>query len=261
MLTYQKYVMYRGKETHLSKLKPCSTKKVTITCQWCGVVFDRYFFRLRQSGSFLCQKCAIADKLSKTVEMGLKNNKLTILGPSERSGFSICRCDCGGITEVPNHDFISGRVQSCGCLRVENMKTISMHPKNKNHWNWKNGVTGEREKLMSQKIYKDWRSSVYKRDDFTCLKCKVKGGSLRAHHIENYADNKDQALGINNGATLCAKCHREFHKKYGNKNTNKNQLNEFLSNKKYLKRNNFEETINANRNTNSTPRHSWSKQS
>ena len=31
--------------------------------------------------------------------------------------------------------------------------------------------------------------------------------------------------------------------------------------KKYLKRNNFEETINANRNTNSTPRHSWSKQS
>ena len=228
--------MYRGKETHLKNLKPCSAKKVTITCQWCGVVFKRYFFRLRQSGSFLCQKCAIADKLSKTVEVGLKNNKLTILGPSKRSGYSVCLCECGETTEVPNYDFRSGRVQSCGCLRAENMKRIGVYPKNENHWNWKNGVTGEREKLMSHKAYKDWRSSVYKRDGFTCLKCRLKGRSLNAHHIENYADSKSKALEIDNGATFCTKCHKEFHKIYGNKNTNKDQLDEFILNETILRR-------------------------
>jgi len=230
MLTYQKYAMYRGKETHLKDLKPNSKKKIKITCPWCGVSFERYFFRLQQSGSFLCQKCAIADNLSTVLEVDSKNNNLTVLGISELSGRSICRCDCGGITEVFNKDFLSGRVKSCGCLRSENMKRIGVHLRDHEHGNWKGGISSERQKLMAQKIYKDWKLSVFKRDNFTCLKCGLKDNNLNTHHLANYEDNKEQALDLENGVTLCGECHRAFHAEYGRKNNTKDQFDKFMSN-------------------------------
>ena len=229
MLTYQKYVMYRGKEVHLNDLKPYSNKMVSITCPWCGVMFERYFFKLKQTGSFLCRQCAIADKLSKTLEAGSKNNKLTVLGPSERSGHSICKCECGEITEVANYNFSSGKTQSCGCLKVETMKRVAVHLKDEEHGMWKGGVVSEREKLMSKKVYKDWMKAVFERDGFTCLVCKSKTNKLNTHHIANYADNKDKALNTENGVTVCNKCHRKFHKIYGNKKTNVSQWQEFLA--------------------------------
>ena len=69
--------------------------------------------------------------------------------------------------------------------------------------------------------YRQWRSDVFTRDDFSCLVCGVRGGVLEAHHIKASAlirqENKITSLelalaceelwNLNNGMTLCKKCH------------------------------------------------------
>src|SRR3990167_7702133 len=69
--------------------------------------------------------------------------------------------------------------------------------------------------------YKLWRSEIFKRDNFTCQFCRVRGGELRADHIKQFAliliqnDVKtfDDALlctelwDMQNGRTLCHLCH------------------------------------------------------
>lgn len=63
--------------------------------------------------------------------------------------------------------------------------------------------------------YKKWRLAVFERDCFTCQSCGKSGGKLNAHHIERYRSNIERRTDINNGITLCEKCHRELHKEEG----------------------------------------------
>ncbi len=59
-------------------------------------------------------------------------------------------------------------------------------------------------------VYKDWRIKVYKRDKFTCQMpgCKKKT-SLQAHHIQKWANASMLRYDVDNGITLCRKCHNE----------------------------------------------------
>ena len=101
--------------------------------------------------------------------------------------------------------------------------------KGNNHWNWKGGITSENNKVRSSIELRLWREAVFARDNYTCQKYKIKGGKLHAHHILNFANNKELRLAIDNGVTLSDKAHREFHKKYGNKRNTPEQLKEFLT--------------------------------
>ena len=62
--------------------------------------------------------------------------------------------------------------------------------------------------------YKAWRTNVYKRDKFTCQmpNCGSKG-RLNAQHIKKWADNPILRFNVNNGITLCHKCHKMIHNK------------------------------------------------
>lgn len=81
--------------------------------------------------------------------------------------------------------------------------------------------------------YEIWRENVFKRDNFTCQICNIRGTGLNADHINSFAENyycfldlyknfcpiKDKNFlfekakcylpfwDINNGRTLCLKCH------------------------------------------------------
>ena len=57
---------------------------------------------------------------------------------------------------------------------------------------------------------------IFARDDYTCLACGERGGSLAAHHIEPWALNRELRYDPANLITLCKECHNQFHAIYGN---------------------------------------------
>lgn len=72
---------------------------------------------------------------------------------------------------------------------------------------WKGGVTPEHERIRKSKIYKDWRISVFKRDNFKCQNCGYTGNKLEAHHVKPFALYPELRFDIDNGKTLCKECH------------------------------------------------------
>jgi len=51
-----------------------------------------------------------------------------------------------------------------------------------------------------------WRIQVFERDNFTCVECGSKK-NLQAHHIKRWAEYPELRFDINNGTTLCKRCH------------------------------------------------------
>jgi len=105
---------------------------------------------------------------------------------------------------------------------------ISIIKSGKNSNFWKGGISSKNELIRKNSNYKLWRKSCFERDNFTCQKYGIRGGKLRVHHINNFADFPELRTSIENGITLSDKAHKEFHHIYGYKNNTKEQLNEFL---------------------------------
>lgn len=86
---------------------------------------------------------------------------------------------------------------------------------------WKGGITPINEKIRKSLEYKLWRESVFKRDKFTCIWCRLKSGNgksiiLNADHIKPFSLYPELRFAIDNGRTLCVSCHRKT-ETYGNK--------------------------------------------
>ena len=100
--------------------------------------------------------------------------------------------------------------------------------KNNSNWNF-NLTEEERKDKRRYPEYYEWRSDVYKRDNYTCKCCgSNKSGTLIAHHLNSYNSDKEHRTDINNGITLCKECHAKFHNKYGYGNNTKEQFEEFI---------------------------------
>ena len=81
--------------------------------------------------------------------------------------------------------------------------------------NWRGGLTPINRIGRSSIQYSEWRLSVFKRDNFACMHCKVRGKKLNAHHIKHWAKFVELRFEIDNGITLCVDCHKKEHKKNG----------------------------------------------
>ncbi len=81
---------------------------------------------------------------------------------------------------------------------------------------WKGGVTPINECIRQSSEFKQWRSAVFEKDNYTCRKCcaKHEKGSrpkLHPHHIKPFAIFPELRFVVENGLTLCEKCHWEVH--------------------------------------------------
>ena len=88
--------------------------------------------------------------------------------------------------------------------------------------NWRGGKTPISFVVRRLDEYKEWRRAVFRRDNYTCTACGVRGGELEAHHIEplsiilkrNEIETQEQMVAcaelwdVENGRTLCKVCHQ-----------------------------------------------------
>jgi hypothetical protein len=72
---------------------------------------------------------------------------------------------------------------------------------------WKGGITPINRKIRMSMDMRLWREAVFKRDNWTCVWCGVKGGRLNADHIKRFSDYPELRFAIDNGRTLCRECH------------------------------------------------------
>jgi 5-methylcytosine-specific restriction endonuclease McrA len=91
--------------------------------------------------------------------------------------------------------------------------------------NWKGGVTPLMAQIRHHQKNKEWRVSVFEVHGYVCQECGQKGGNLNAHHVVTFeslikehsirtleaALDCDKLWDVENGMTLCEKCHNTIH--------------------------------------------------
>lgn len=102
------------------------------------------------------------------------------------------------------------------------MKMRASAPKGENHPMWKGGKRGLKRLIRDCSKYRTWRNFIFYRDNYICQKCGRRGGTLDVDHFpEEFSKILDaheiktlnEALecfalwDVNNGRTLCRKCH------------------------------------------------------
>ncbi|PRT35304.1 helix-turn-helix domain-containing protein [Bacillus wiedmannii] len=107
-------------------------------------------------------------------------------------------------------------------LPYENEFAVT-HP-NKPH----DGQLSELERVSRRLIvgYGNWVESVKERDNYTCTVCSS-NKEIVAHHLNSYDVFEEERTDLENGLTLCNKCHLDFHSEYGFGNNTKQQFYEW----------------------------------
>lgn len=159
---------------------PAAKPWVSLTCKHCQKVFEVQPWAAKTGRKKFCSKACffLGRELKRTFEKGHLD-----LVPPESRGHS-----------------------------EETKRKISEHQR-KNprrgeaNQNWRGGLRTERKRAMGQYPYKDWRTAVFTRDNWTCQCCGVRGGYLEADHIQPWCAFPDLRYDVDNGRTVCKTCH------------------------------------------------------
>ena len=230
------------------------TNDVTLICQYCNKSFIRNEAYIARNPSKYCSlKCAnqVSWKNVAGYWTGKKQpeemlKRLSILRKGkipwnkQKSIFKICKI-CGKKFKTHNCRKDIAKYCSYKCAGIAN----SRYNRGEKNWNWKGGKCNIKKRLWCSLKYQQWRQQVYLRDNFTCQKCGIKGGKLHAHHKKSVSKLIDETRfnlplldlfeaimlytpfwNLDNGQTLCIKCHKKT-KNYGkNKKTKGVKKNE-----------------------------------
>jgi hypothetical protein len=79
---------------------------------------------------------------------------------------------------------------------------------------WEKFTSSESLFIRHSSEYTTWRTAVFKRDNYTCQECGERSGKghkviLEAHHIHEFAEYPELRFDVDNGNTLCRKCHHK----------------------------------------------------
>lgn len=184
------------------------------TCEQCGKKFKRIPSANRGNSIFCSRECY--EEYKKVDSKEYIDIKCEICGEV----FTITLADYNNRMKYNKRIYCSSK---CAC------KGQSIHYSKENHPSWNPDISKEeREKNRHFDEYIKWRKGVFEKDNYTCQCCRDnKGGNLNAHHLNSYNWDKEHRLDINNGITLCDKCHKSFHATYGYGNNTKEQYINF----------------------------------
>ena len=173
---------------------------------------------------------------------GQKFGRLTVISRGNcnytQQGAWICQCDCGNITkDIPGQSLRNGSVTSCGCYRKELSKEFfesrwadekfRVEHSGENSPQYRHDLTDEdRQDRRLLPGYDKWQFSVKEQGNFICDICGY-DKTLVSHHLDGYNWCKEKRTDVSNGVCLCTKCHKEFHRRYGQGNNTKEQYIEF----------------------------------
>lgn len=88
-----------------------------------------------------------------------------------------------------------------------NKDYVNTHKGTLSHF-WKGGKTEISKIRRTNADYRNWRNEVFSRDNFTCQHCGARARDIEAHHIKEQSKYPELIYDINNGITLCHKCHK-----------------------------------------------------
>jgi 5-methylcytosine-specific restriction endonuclease McrA len=98
-------------------------------------------------------------------------------------------------------------------LTEEMRERIRLSKLGSNNPQWRGGTSPERDKARKTRQYREWRTAVFQRDNYTCQFCGVKSGmgkrvNFNADHIIPWWQSIEKRFDLSNGQTLCETCHR-----------------------------------------------------
>lgn len=115
--------------------------------------------------------------------------------PSARNTRVSLLCErCGALKEIKAYRVGEYRYCSRSCYSADRAE---------------NAVTPELERLRHSAEYREWRTAIFVRDDYTCQGCGQRGGTLHADHIKAFAHYPELRFDVSNGRTLCVPCHKD----------------------------------------------------
>lgn len=106
-----------------------------------------------------------------------------------------------------------------------NCKRLRFKGANNPHYNPLISDYDRQELGRYEERYRAFRRAVFARDR-QCVICGANKNKI-VHHLDGYSENPEKRTDINNAVTLCEKCHKKFHSKYGYGGNTKEQFNEF----------------------------------
>lgn len=109
-----------GRWTVLREIRKNGKRYYTCRCD-CGAVKDVYYRSVEQGLSLSCGCLRSELNRDKSEDLtGKKIGKLTVLGrDTERDGYWVCACECGGRKSIVAKSLRDGLTHSCGCIQRE----------------------------------------------------------------------------------------------------------------------------------------------
>lgn len=216
-------------------LKP--TRKIEVKCGGCGVAIVRKPSAIRSVVVYCSHKCRASIQLSDSAAQ----RSISQLSRDRRVERACGHCGAEfSSREKANRKFCSPRCsqlahsqnsqESSTCLQCEKVFTLpkslvrrdrrfctrscwsTYRTTGERNQNWKGGISSERDVIKATDEYKEWRLSVFRRDHFMCVVClngSTGDNPIEAHHLKKFSDHPELATDVENGSTLCRKCHKQ----------------------------------------------------
>lgn len=167
--------------------RPCydvgQTTRITKVCAHCGKTFSIIASQVTDENQCCSRECF----LTRTQKVA-------------------CQCEICGATYLAYRNEVFTR--HC-CSNACKHERLSYVLRGENHPLWRGGIRTTRRAVTRE--YKAWRIAVFRRDNFTCLKCGARGKKLNAHHVRHWNTHPECRFDVANGQTLCVLCHRAEH--------------------------------------------------